>query len=103
MFRSASVYRAKPPLMLSPVVVPAELMLVTLAAANPPKTIEPPASRRASADWLNCGSEHALWPAAAIGIDTALLSSPPALTWANAKQSGVMSEGRVKLICQSPG
>src|ERR1035438_5762617 len=54
-------------------------------------------------DWLNPGAGHTLCPAAAMGIKTALLNTPPALICANAKQSGVMFAGKVKLICQSPG
>src|SRR6185437_5086860 len=38
-----------------------------------------------------------------MGTDTALLSSPPALTCTEAKQSGVISAGSVKLICHRPG
>src|SRR5260370_41573670 len=70
---------------------------------NPPNAMVPPASSPARASLLNCGSEQALWPLTAIGTVTALLSSPPALTCTDAKQSGAISAGSVKLICQSPG
>src|ERR1019366_6321183 len=78
-------------------------VLVTLAMPKPPPAIVPPESSELSALLLSCGSKQKSRPLAAIGSETALLSSPPALTCTEAKQSGAMSAGSVKLICHSPG
>jgi hypothetical protein len=83
------------------VVVPLMASLWTNPKA-PPITI-PPLSSLASEAALKLGSEQAFCPAAAIAIVTVLLTSPPAVTLADAKQSGVISEGSLKLTCHKPG